>query len=92
MSVTLSGEYSIEELENYAEMLKDELETISDVSNVNIAGVEEKELSIKVNPYELDARNLSFNDIENAILYENISVSGGNLKADNIRRLSLIHI
>ena len=46
-------------------LLKDELETISDVSNVNIAGVEEKELSIKVNPYELDARNLSFNDIEN---------------------------
>ena len=86
MSVTLSGNYTIEKLEDYAEILKDELEKISDVSKVDIAGVEEKELAIRVNPFELDARNLSFNDIENSILYENISVSGGNLKADNIRR------
>ena len=86
MSVTLSGNYTIEKLEDYAEILKDELEKISDVSKVDIAGVEEKELAIRVNPFERDARNLSFNDIENAILYENISVSGGNLKADNIRR------
>ena len=86
MSVTLSGNYSLEKLESYAEFLKDELENISDVSKVSIAGVEEKEVSIKVNPFELEARNLSFVDIENAILYENISVSGGNLLSDNIRR------
>ena len=86
MSVTLSGSYSLEKLEVFSEILKDELEKISDVSKVNIAGVEEKEVSIKVNPFELEARNLSFNDIENAILYENISVSGGNLLAENIRR------
>jgi len=86
MSVTLSGKYSLEELESYAELLKEELEKISDVSKVNITGVEEKEVSINVNPFELEARNLSFNDIENAILYENISVSGGNLLSDNIRR------
>ena len=86
MSVTLSGSYSLEKLEFFSEVLKDELEKISDVSKVNISGVEEKEVSIKVNPFELEARNLSFNDIENAILYENISVSGGNLLAENIRR------
>ena len=34
----------------------------------------------------LNWANLSFVDIENAILYENISVSGGNLLSDNIRR------
>ena len=61
MSVTLSGNYTIEKLEDYAEILKDELEKISDVSKVDIAGVEEKELAIRVNPFELDARNLSFN-------------------------------
>ena len=66
MSVTLSGEYSIEKLESYGEILKDELEKISDVSKVEIAGVEEKEISIMVNPFELEARNLSFSDIENA--------------------------
>ena len=86
MSVTLSGKYSIDKLEGFAEILKDELENISDVSKVNIAGVEDREVSINVNPFELEARNLSFMDIENAILYENITVSGGNLLSDNIRR------
>ena len=50
MSVTLSGSYSLEKLEFFSEILKDEVEKISDVSKVNIAGVEEKEVSIKVNP------------------------------------------
>ena len=86
MSVTLSGEYSIEKLESYGEILKDELEKISDVSKVEIAGVEEKEISIMVNPFELEARNLSFSDIENAVKYENISVSGGNLLENDMRR------
>ena len=86
MSVTLSGEYSIEKLESYGEILKDELEKISDVSKVEIAGVEEKEISIMVNPFELEARSLSFSDIENAVKYENISVSGGNLLENDMRR------
>ena len=86
MSVTLSGEYSIEKLESYGEILKDELEKISDVSKVEIAGVEEKEIAIMVNPFELEARNLSFSDIENAVMYEIISVSGGNLLENNMRR------
>ena len=86
MSVTLSGEYSIEKLESYGEILKDKLEKISDVSKVEIAGVEEKEIAIMVNPFELEARNLSFSDIENAVKYENISVSGGNLLENNMRR------
>ena len=86
MSVTLSGEYTIEKLEAYGEILKDELEKISDVSKVEIAGVEEKEIAIMVNPFELEARNLSFSDIENAIKFENISVSGGNLLENDMRR------
>jgi multidrug efflux pump len=86
MSVTLSGSYSIETLETYGEILKDELEIINDISKVEIGGVEEKEVAIKVNPFELEARNLSFTDIENAIKYENISVSGGNLLEKDMRR------
>ena len=86
MSVTLSGSYSIERLETYGEILKDELEIINDISKVEIGGVEEKEVAIKVNPFELEARNLSFVDIENAIKYENISVSGGNLLEKDMRR------
>ena len=86
MHITLSGKYSIERLEDYAEILQDEIEKISEISKVKIFGVEEKEVAIKVDPYKLEARKLSFNDIESAIKYENISVSGGNMLENNIRR------
>lgn len=86
MNITLSGKYSIDRLEYYAEILQDEIEKISEISKVEIFGVEEKEVAIKVDPYKLEARKLSFNDIENAIKYENISVSGGNMLENNIRR------
>ena len=79
-------QYSIERLEDYAEILQDEIEKISEIAKVEIFGVEEKEVAIKVDPYKLEARKLSFNDIENAIKYEDISVSGGNMLENNIRR------
>ena len=65
---------------------KSELEKISDVSKVEIAGVEEKEIAIMVNPFALEARNLSFTDIENAVKFENISISSGNLLENDMRR------
>jgi multidrug efflux pump subunit AcrB len=51
MNVNLSGDYSLEELKRYAEYLEDEIEGISEVSKVEIRGVDEKEVKIKVNPY-----------------------------------------
>ena len=47
MSVTLSGNYSLEKLESYAEFLKDELENISDVSKVSIAELKKKKFLLK---------------------------------------------
>ncbi len=86
MNINLSGDYSIDELEKYAEMLEEEIEKISEISKVEIRGVEEKEVQIKINPYELEARKLNFSDIENAVMAENITLSGGNILDDGIRR------
>ncbi len=86
MNINLSGDYPIDELERYAEMLEDEIEKISEISKVEIRGVEEKEVQIKINPYELEARKLNFSDIENAVMAENITLSGGNILDDGVRR------
>ncbi|MEP2023502.1 MAG: efflux RND transporter permease subunit [Reichenbachiella sp.] len=86
LNINLSGNFSIEELNDYAEDLEDEIEKISQISKVDIRGVDEKEVRVNVDPYQMEARLVNFGDIENAIRSENITLSGGNLKEGDIRR------
>jgi multidrug efflux pump len=86
MNINLAGNYSLEQLKHYAEYLEDEIEGISEISKVEIRGVDEKEVKIKVDPYLLEARKLNFADIETAVQGENVTLSGGNILDDGIRR------
>jgi multidrug efflux pump len=85
-NINLSGNFKLEELKYYAEYLEDEIEKLSEVSKVEIRGIDEKEVKIKVDPYELEARKLNFSDLESAIKSENVTLSGGNMLDDGIRR------
>ena len=85
-NINLSGDFSTEELNDYAEYLEDEIEKFSEVSRVDIRGVDEKELRIMVDPHKMEARQVSFEDIENAIKAENVTISGGNVLANGQRR------
>jgi len=86
INVNLSGEFSIVELKKYAEDLKDEFETIPEVSKVNITGITEREVKINLDPFKMAALEVSYSDIENAVKAENISLSGGDVLLGNIRR------
>lgn len=77
---------TLDELNDYAEFLEDEIEKFQEVSKVEIRGVDEKEVEISVDPFKLEARKVTFQDIENAIASENITLSGGNVVADGLRR------
>ena len=86
MNINLSGEFSMDQLKEYAEYLEDEIEELSEISSVDIRGVQEKELEIAVDLYKMEASKISFNDIENAVSFENMSVSGGDILENGIRR------
>ena len=86
LNINLSGDYTIDELNDYAEKLEDEIEKLGEISKVEIRGVDEKEVRINVDPYQMEARLINFGDIENAIRSENITLSGGNIKEGDIRR------
>ncbi|MEM9324532.1 MAG: efflux RND transporter permease subunit [Bacteroidota bacterium] len=86
MNLNLAGDYTVSELQEFAELLEDEIEKISEISKVEITGIEEKEVQIMVNPYEMEARNVSFFDIESAVMEENVTLSGGNILDDGLRR------
>ena len=86
MNINLSGEFSMDQLKEYAEYLEDEIEEFPEISSVDIRGVQEKELEIAVDLYKMEASKISFTDIENAVAFENMSVSGGDILENGIRR------
>jgi multidrug efflux pump len=86
VNINLSGDYSINELKDYAEYLEDEIEGIPEISKVEIKGLNEREIQINVDPYKLETFELTFGDIENAVSFENMSISGGDLVVDKTSR------
>ncbi len=86
ININLSGEYSIEELKDYAEYLEDQIETIPEISKVEIRGVDDREIKVNVDLLKLEAYELTFDDIEFAISQENVSISGGEIKLGDTRR------
>lgn len=85
MTVNLSGEYSNEQLKSLADRLQDDLEDIKEISAVNIKGVQDKEVKIDVDLMKMQAREVSFGDIENAIRSENVTLSGGEIVKNEFR-------
>jgi multidrug efflux pump len=86
LNINLSGDYSVEELKRYGEMLEDKIETIPEISKVEIRGVDDREIKINVDLLKLEAYGLTFDDIEFAIVQENVSISGGEIKLGDTRR------
>lgn len=87
MNVNISGDFSMQNLKDYAEKLQDEFESLREVSEANIRGVEDREIQINVDPYKLDAVGLTFNDIAMAIQAENVTIGAGEFTADQTRRV-----
>ncbi len=86
LNINLSGDYSVDDLKDYAEMLQDKMEVIPEVSSVDLRGALEREININVDVHKMEQVEVSFNDIENAIGYENMSISGGDILMDETRR------
>jgi multidrug efflux pump subunit AcrB len=86
LSINLSGDFSIEEFRNISDDLKDEIETISEISKVNIKGLNDRQININVDKAKMVANNISFKKIEDAVKFENMSISGGDIVSDDTRR------
>ncbi|PWJ44269.1 efflux RND transporter permease subunit [Sediminitomix flava] len=86
LNVSFSGPYTIVELRHYAELLKEEAERYPAVSEGQIKGIDDREVHINIDPYEMDARNITFNDIKTAVSNEHINISGGDIISNGTRR------
>lgn len=84
--INISGDYSINELKNYAEYLEDEIEKLSEVSKCEIKGALDREIRVDADIYKMEAVEVSFQDISDAIAAENVTLSGGNILTNEFRR------
>ena len=86
MTVNISGDYNMDALKEISDELKDRLETIAEVNKVDIKGALEREVQINAKLGAMQARQISFADIENAIRSENMNMSGGEIVNNDFRR------
>jgi len=85
LNVNLQGNYTTQQLKKYGELLQDDIEEIPQVKKVDILGVDDKEVEIAVDIYKMTAAQVSFDDIQNAVRNENMTLSGGNLISQGSR-------
>jgi multidrug efflux pump len=85
MQVNVSGEYGLVQLKDVAEDLKDRLEQIPSISEVQISGGLEREVKVDVDLARLKHFNVAFNDIVESIQKENVTVPGGVMDVGNTK-------
>jgi multidrug efflux pump len=84
--VNIAGDYDLAQLKKYAEDLEDKIESMKEITRVDIVGALDREIQINVDMYKLQAAKLTMRDIEMAVKYENVSVPGGSVHMDDMQR------
>lgn len=86
MNINLSGEYSLDNLKNFADQMQDRIETVPEVTRVDIVGALDREIQIDVDMYKMQAAMVTFRDISSAVTNENMTIAGGSINMDGMSR------
>jgi multidrug efflux pump len=86
MFVNISGDYDGLKLKQYADKMQDKFEELPEITRAEIVGAPEREIQINVDPYKMTGARISFQDIENAVSYENRDVTGGLVTVGDMKR------
>ncbi|NBR37330.1 MAG: efflux RND transporter permease subunit, partial [Chitinophagales bacterium] len=86
MFVNISGDFDGIKLKKYADKIQDRVEELPSVTRAEIVGAPEREIQVNVDPYRMTAAKISFMDIENAIVRENMDITGGQVEVGNMKR------
>ncbi|HWB64437.1 MAG TPA: efflux RND transporter permease subunit, partial [Chitinophagales bacterium] len=86
MNINLAGDFPLDRIKKYAKDLKDRIESMKEITRVDIVGGVDREIQVNVDMYKMTAAGIAFMDIENAIQRENLNISGGEVRVDEMRR------
>jgi CzcA family heavy metal efflux pump len=79
MYVNVGGDVGLARLKKIADDLGDQIEGISGVISADVSGGLEPEVQVNVDVYRMNAYQISFDDVANAIRGENLSIPGGSI-------------
>jgi multidrug efflux pump subunit AcrB len=86
MFINVAGDYKEEQLKEYAEWLQDEIEKFKEVNEVNIRGLNNREVLIAADIQAMTRNQVSFGDIQQAVGQENMTMSAGDILTGDFRR------
>lgn len=86
MTINLAGDIPLDRLKNYAEMMQDRIEGLKEITRVDIVGALDREIQIDLDMYRMRSASLTFREVEQALAYDNMTVSGGNISLQGMSR------
>jgi multidrug efflux pump subunit AcrB len=85
--LNISGDIELNKLKKYADDIKDKIESMKEISRVEMVGALDREIQINVDMYKMQSAQVTMDDIARAIKYENMTISGGTVAVDGVRRV-----
>ena len=85
--VNISGDYDLNRLKRYADLVKDNIEELKEIKRVDMVGALDREIQINVDLFRMQAAGLTFDDIERTIASENVSATAGEISQNNQKRI-----
>jgi multidrug efflux pump subunit AcrB len=86
MYINLTGNYDLDRMKKYAEIAQDRIETLKEITRVDIVGSLEREIQINLDMFKMQAALVTTSDIERAVASENLTISGGTIENNGMKR------
>lgn len=87
MYVNIAGEMDLNKLKEYADNLKDRIEGLKEITEVQMVGAPDREIQVNLDMYKMQSLQLGMQDLERTIGSENLTISGGQLPMDGTKRM-----
>jgi multidrug efflux pump len=84
--INLSGDIPLDRLKKYADDMQERIESLKEITRVEIGGALNREIHIDIDMYKMRAASLTFRDVEQAVSLNNMTVSGGNIDLQGMSR------
>lgn len=85
MFVNVAGP-DLKKLKEHSEDIKDRIESMKEITRVDMVGALDREIQVNVDMYKLQSLQLTLGDITRAIQFENMTISGGTVTTDGMKR------
>lgn len=83
MWISVYGNVGERQLKETAKSIRDEIANLAGVSDVTVAGARDYEVSVEISENDLQAYNLTFDEVVSAIRATSIDIPGGSIKGEN---------